>query len=178
MDARDERSTRTHGAAAGAPAPVDIAGDMGDQASRLQAAAEREAIEAALAGRVHGTDAVEDHGPYVDPLEGTDPLDDGDEASDDPLHGGGDLATDPMLSPASLVGEGAVALDEGTSVVDDVPARFEEDGDPDVDDDLLVAVDDETAAEDLDALLDVSGPAHDPDDPEDPDGYGVPPGAV
>lgn len=162
--------------------PDEVPGDMGDQASRLQAAAEREAIEAALAGRVHGTDAVEDRGPYVDPLEGRDPLDDGDEASDDPLHGGGDdLATsgpDAVLSPASLVGEEATALEEGTSVVDDVPLRFEDDGDPDVVDADLPPFDEETAAEDLDALVDVVEPTHDPDDPQDPDGYGVPPGTV
>lgn len=44
------------------PPPDEPAGDAGDQASRLQMAEEQEAIRAALAGRVHGTDALEDRG--------------------------------------------------------------------------------------------------------------------
>lgn len=54
-----------------------------------------------------------------------------------------------------------------------------EDTDPDADPDALdveIAPTDSSAeAEDLDALIDVLPPTHDPDDPSDPDGYGVPP---
>jgi len=42
-----------------AVADDEPAGDLGDQASRLQMLEEQEAIRAALAGDVHGTDAVE-----------------------------------------------------------------------------------------------------------------------
>jgi hypothetical protein len=72
------------------PAYDEPAGDSGDQASRLQALDEQEAIRAALAGRVDGTDALEGRGGEIEPLEGADPLDqDSDDASDDPVHGGG-----------------------------------------------------------------------------------------
>jgi hypothetical protein len=76
------------------PASDEPAGDTGDQASRLQAIDEQEAIRAALAGRVHGTDALADSGADTDELEGSDALDqDSDDASDDPVHRGG---TTPM----------------------------------------------------------------------------------
>jgi len=53
---------------------------------------------------------------------------------------------------------------------------LEELEDLDLLDEELGPLDDETAAEDLDALTDVFASTHDPDDPRDPDGYGVPPG--
>ena len=72
------------------PAYDAPAGDSGDQASRLQALEEQEAIRAALDGRVHGTDALEERVGVIEPLEGNDPLDqDSDDASDDPDHAGG-----------------------------------------------------------------------------------------
>jgi hypothetical protein len=42
-------------------------------------------------------------------------------------------------------------------------------------DEEILPVDSSTEAEDLDALTDALPPTHDPDDPQDPDGYGVPP---
>jgi len=177
------------------PAYDEPAGDVGDQASRLQMAQEQEAIAAALAGRVHGTDELVDRGAVIEPLEGSDALEgDSVEASDDPVHGGGisfadaegtasgltdDESLDPDLAMMGLEEDGAaMALDEGSSVEDDDAARaFEQDGDPDVLDEEIVSLDDdETAAEDLDALIDVMPLGHDLDDPLDPDGYGVPPG--
>lgn len=161
-------------------------GDLGDQASRLQMAEERAAIEAALAGRVRGTDALDDRSPVVDALEGPD-VQDGDavDASDDPVYGGGTPVTDPEqarldpetldldLAMTGLAEDGAaMAVDEGSSV-DDSGTSFELDGDPDVLDAELVP-DDESDAEDLDALVG-DELDHDPDDPLDPDGYGVPP---
>ena len=53
--------------------------------------------------------------------------------------------------------------------------QFEADGDPDITADDLSSVDDERSAEDVDALIDVLDLGHDLDDPQDPDGYGVPP---
>lgn len=44
-------------------------GDSADQASRLQMAEEQAAIQAALEGRVDGTDAIEDRGALIEPLE-------------------------------------------------------------------------------------------------------------
>jgi hypothetical protein len=169
------------------------AGDMGDQASRLQMAQEQEAIRAALAGRVRGTDAIEDRSPFIEPLEGLDPLEaDEVEASDDPVHGGGMALSDPEqamtlrdhtaagnpdLAMTGLADDGAaMAVEEGSSLGGDPAVRgFEDDGDPDVLGEELLPVDDVQAAEDLDALDDLHEPSHDPDDPQDPDGYGVPP---
>ena len=177
------------------PAVVDEpAGDQADQASRLQAYEEQTAIQAALDGEVHGTDAyVEDRPPEVDVLEGPEVLDaEGADASDDPVHGGGMPVTDPEeaaldeldddasapdLAMTGLAEDGAaMAVDEGGTLAEDSAASvFEADGDPDVLTEELVPVDAETAAEDLDALIDVLDLGHDLDDPQDPDGYGVPP---
>jgi hypothetical protein len=71
------------------------AGDIGDQAQRLQMAEEQEAIAAALAGSPRGSD--EDSGrrhPDLDLLEGEDPASDPSESdsSDDPTYGGGLVA--------------------------------------------------------------------------------------
>jgi hypothetical protein len=55
------------------PAFDEPAGDVADQASRLQMAQEREAIRAALAGRVKGADALDDRGAESEPTEGVDP---------------------------------------------------------------------------------------------------------
>jgi hypothetical protein len=163
--------------------PLDEpAGDMADQASRLQMAQEQEAIAAALAGRVRGTDALEDRGPFVDPLEGREPLDDADDASDDPVHGGGregSLAAELDHEVAITVPgvDSVVELDEGTTVDDDGALLLERDGDPDVLDEPsgpgatgLGSGDDDVAE-----LDDLATGTHDPDDPSDPDGYGVPP---
>ena len=177
------------------PPPDEPAGDAGDQASRLQMAEEQEAIRAALAGRVHGTDALEDRGVAIAPLEGPDVLDgDAVEASDDPVHAGGmpvtdlgearpdlEASVDIALSMTGLGEDGAaMALEEGSSVSGDAPPDADEldeatgaATDPGLDAELGPV--DPTAAEDLDALVDTVPPTHDPDDPEDPDGYGVPP---
>jgi hypothetical protein len=158
-------------------------------------AQEQEAIRAALAGRVRGTDAIEDRGPFIEPLEGLDPLEaDEAEASDDPVHGGGMPSTDPDqamtlgggtatgrsdLAVTAVAEDGAaMAVEEGSSLAGDPAVRgFEDDGDPDVLGDDLVALDD-LEARDLEAFIDLRQPTHDPDDPHDPDGYGVPPGSV
>lgn len=169
------------------PASDEPLGDIADQATRLQMAEEQAAIAAALAGRVHGTDALDDRSPVVDPLEGPELADgEGADASDDPVYGGGTSVTEPEqariaelldaeLSMTGLGDDGAVlAVDEG-STVEDTATGFELDGDPGVLDPELVPAD-ESDAEDLDALVgDDLG--HDLDDPLDPDGYGVPPAA-
>lgn len=173
------------------PAVDEPRGDQADQASRLQMEEEQAAIRAALAGDVHGTDAYEGPGQAVDVLEGPEPLDaEGADASDDPVYGGGMPATDPGETALATGADAdpdlamtgvaedasAYAVDEGGTVVDDGAApRFEEDGDPDILGEDLPSVDDESAAEDLDALIDVLDLGHDLDDPQDPDGYGVPP---
>lgn len=113
------------------PGPPDDepAGDLGDQASRLQMMEEQAAITAALAGDVHGTDALDRPALATEPLEGLDALDpETVESSDDPLHAGGMPATDPeqaVLARADrlaglppdafgLAEDGAaMALDEG-----------------------------------------------------------------
>ncbi len=80
-------------------APADEpAGDSGDQAQRLQMAEEQEAIAAALAGHPRGDDRITDRSAEVDLLEGQD-LPGGsieDEASDDPVFGGGEGASDSL----------------------------------------------------------------------------------
>ncbi|HEX6886717.1 MAG TPA: hypothetical protein VF143_01315 [Candidatus Nanopelagicales bacterium] len=106
----------------------------------------------------------------------------------------GDDALDGQLAMTGFAEDGAaVAIDEGGTLVDDSDAGTNGDGlggvddrvgsalaGTELDDELplleeLPPVDDETAAEDLDALIDVLDLGHDPDDPQDPDGYGVPP---
>jgi hypothetical protein len=106
----------------------------------------------------------------------------------------GDDALDGQLAMTGFAEDGAaVAIDEGGTLVDDLDAGTDGDGLGAVDEragsgltsaqlddevpllDELAPVDDETAAEDLDALIDVLDLGHDPDDPQDPDGYGVPP---
>ena len=173
--------------------PDEPTGDQADQASRLQMIQEQEAIQAALRGDVEGTDAYEDRVDVGEPLEGSDPIDaESADASDDPIHGGGM----PVEDPGEVMGAGsadewvgsdlaaidqpgagaAVAVDEGGTGTDDPDASpFESDGDPDFAGEELTPVDSESAAEDLDALIDVMDLGHDPDDPADPDGYGVPP---
>jgi hypothetical protein len=175
-------------------------GDMADQASRLQMEAEQAAIRAALAGDVRGTDALEGRSAVVEPLEGPDVLEgEAVDGSDDPVHGGGmpvtdpgeavlhdpgDDAGDPQLAMTGLAQDGAaVAIDEGGTLeeepgaagVDPMVGDLDAVGDdlPPVED--LPPVDDQAAAEDTDALIDVLDLGHDPDDPADPDGYGVPP---
>lgn len=80
---------------------------------------------------------------------------------------------DPDLVMTGLDEDGAAtAVDEG-STVDDAATPFEQDGDPaELDAELVPG--DEGDAEDLDALTG-TGLDHDLDDPQDPDGYGVPP---
>lgn len=172
--------------------PDEPRGDMADQASRLQMEEEQAAIDAALAGDVYGTDAIEDRPAEIDVLEGPE-VTEGDsvDASDDPVYGGGMPVTDPgeadleaanelIEGDASMTGlaeDGtATAVDEGGTLADGPSAPFESDGDPDfIEDDDLDPLDDERAAEDLDALIDVEDLGHDLDDPQNPDGYGVPP---
>jgi hypothetical protein len=180
--------------------PDEPVGDMADQAFRLQMAQEQAAIQAALAGDVEGTDAYEDRPAEIEPLEGPDLLDgEGVDGSDDPVHGGGtpvmdpsqaglhdpqDATLDPELSMTGLAEDGAaVAIDEGGTLAEEpTPAGIDPvAGDLDaLGDDLppledLPPVDDQAAAEDVDALIDGLDSGHDPDDPQDPDGYGVPP---
>ena len=54
-------------------------------------------------------------------------------------------------------------------------AAFEQDGDPDFAEDVPDRVGEGSPAEDEDALIDVLDLGHDLDDPQNPDGYGVPP---
>lgn len=174
------------------PATDEPRGDMADQASRLQMEEEQAAIDAALAGDVHGTDAIEDRSPVIDVLEGPDASDgESVDASDDPVYGGGMPVTDPGEADLESAGEliegdlsmtgvaedgTAMAVDEGGTVADSSAPAFESDGDPDfIAGDDLEPLDDESAAEDLDALIDVDDLGHDLDDPQNPDGYGVPP---
>ena len=79
------------------------AGDIGDQAQRLQMAEEQEAIAAALAGFPRGTDEDSVLLPSgLDLLEGEDPASDPSESdsSDDPTYGGG-LVAERDLSEAA-----------------------------------------------------------------------------
>lgn len=71
------------------------AGDIGDQAQRLQMAEEQEAIAAALAGSPRGSDEdLVRHHSDTELLEGEDPASDPSESdsSDDPTYGGGLVA--------------------------------------------------------------------------------------
>jgi|GEM_PF-2498297 len=80
-------------------------GDSGDQAQRLQAAEESEAIAAALAGSPRGTDFDSGRPARVELLEGEDPVLASSEAdsSDDPTYGGGDTTGhDPAEQAAAL----------------------------------------------------------------------------
>jgi len=104
------------------PGPIldEPTGDLGDQASRLQMAQEQEAIQAALSGRVRGTDALEERATTIEPLEGLDPLDRSEvESSDDPLHGGGMPVTDPEESQTSLNHEALTSDLAMTGVAED-----------------------------------------------------------
>ena len=141
------------------------AGDIGDQAQMLQMAEEQAAIQAALRGEVDGTDALEDRSTRIENLEGPEAVDaEGADASDDPVYAGGSIDGDPE-ELAAAEAEERVGMSAPDSDI--------------VDEDVLVEdiepVDASTEAEDLDALIDVLPPTHDPDDPQDPDGYGVPP---
>jgi hypothetical protein len=138
--------------------PDEPAGDMADQAFRLQMAQEQAAIRAALAGDVRGTDAYDDRPATIEPLEGPDVLDaDAVEGSDDPLHGGGTPITDP--GQATLHDPRDGSLDPELSMT-----GLAEDG-------AAIAIEEGGTLEAEDA----STLGHDPDDPQDPDGYGVPP---
>src|SRR3954447_19513606 len=104
------------------PGPIldEPTGDLGDQASRLQMAQEQEAIQAALSGRVRGTDALEERATTIEPLEGLDPLDRSEvESSDDPLHGGGMPVTDPEESQTFLNHEALTSDLAMTGVAED-----------------------------------------------------------
>jgi hypothetical protein len=141
------------------------AGDIGDQAQMLQMAEEQAAIEAALRGDVDGSDALDERATLIDNLEGPETIDaEGADSSDDPVYAGGDYSGDPEALAASEAQE-RVGMSAPDADADD--------------EDVLLAdiepVDDSTEAEDIDALIDVLPPTHDPDDPQDPDGYGVPP---
>src|SRR4051794_37564252 len=142
-------------------------------------AQEQEAIRAALSGRVRGTDALEERATTIEPLEGLDPLDRSEvESSDDPLHGGGMPVTDPEESQTSLNHEAltsdlamtGVAEDGAWMAIDEGGSAEEASGEPgleeledlDLLDEELGPLDDETAAEDLDALTDVFASTHDP----------------
>ncbi len=142
------------------------AGDIGDQTQMLQMAEEQAAIQAALRGDVDGTDAI-DRDPIIDSLEGPEAVDgEGADASDDPVYGGGMRDGDPEeLAAADAEERVGMSAPDADPVAEDV---LIEDIEP---------VDSSTEAEDLDALIDVLPPTHDPDDPQDPDGYGVPPAA-
>jgi hypothetical protein len=83
----------------------DVRGDLADQADATIAAAEQEAIRAALAGR----DIEQDRGDAARPDRVADEpsldLGDGDD-SDDPVHDGGDdIATSSSGAPAEPVDE-------------------------------------------------------------------------
>lgn len=142
------------------------AGDIADQAQLLQMAEEQAAIEAALRGDVDGTDAI-DRSAVIENLEGPEAIDaDSADSSDDPVYAGGPLEGDPEeLAAAEAEGRVGMSAPDADAAEDDV---LLEDIEP---------VDSSTEAEDLDALVDVLPPTHDPDDPQDPDGYGVPPAA-
>jgi hypothetical protein len=131
---------------------------MADQAFRLQMAQEQAAIQAALAGDVEGTDAYDDRPAEIEPLEGPDLLDgEAVDGSDDPVHGGGTPVTDPGQS--GLHEPQDAMLDPQLSMT-----GLAEDG-------AAVAIDEGGTLETEDA----TGLGHDLDDPQDPDGYGVPP---
>ena len=145
----------------------DQPGDQGDQASRLQLENEESVGRAARAGHVFGSDSYEVHPRTVGALDLDPEVDDG---SDDPVYGGGRSVTDGPTEARSLAMTGLT--EDGAAML------VEEAGDlVDLDEDDLAHEPDETAAEDLDALIDVFDPGHDPDDLGDPDGYGVPPAA-
>lgn len=116
-----------------APAEDEPAGDIGDQAARLQMMEEQEAIQAALRGDVRGDDSLDDRSATgVDPLEGPDLVDpEALDASDDPVYGGGQ----PMGEPEEPLEDEARALvdaqtgdpglgmeDAGGFAVEEVPA--------------------------------------------------------
>ena len=86
--------------------PDEPAGDLADQASRLQMAEEQAAIRAALAGDVHAGDEYGDRPAVIDVLEGPD-VTEGDsvDASDDPVYGGGMPVTDPGEADLESAGE-------------------------------------------------------------------------
>lgn len=176
-------------------------GDQADQASRLQMLEEQAAIQAALAGNVEGTDALDDRWEVGDALEGPDPLDGTEvDGSDDPVYGGGMPVLDPSEAGTATPGDDSLdaelgvargdddtvfAVDEGGTNADDEDGAtlLDDDDDAALDFDLdetepldeLLPPDEEAAAEDLDALISVSPLGHDLDDPQNPDGYGVPP---
>ena len=81
--------------------PDEPAGDLADQASRLQMAEEQEAIRAALAGDVHASDEYEDRPAAIDVLEGPD-VTEGDsvDASDDPV----EASENPKAPPTTKQG--------------------------------------------------------------------------
>jgi len=149
--------------------PTDEArGDLGDQASRLQME-EEQAANARLDERVYGNDSsvdlVTNEEMDLDPK-----VVDG---SDDPVFGGGMPFTDPEEAAFSSSRDELLERELAMTGLDEDGAAMIVDEEASED---LLSVDDETAAEDIDALIDVFDVGHDPDDPLDPDGYGVPPG--
>lgn len=98
----------------------EVSGDLADQADATIAAAEQEAIQAALAGR----DIEQDRGDAARPdrVEDEPVLDLGDgDDSDDPAHDGGDdVATTSSGAPEEPVDDVArTVLDEDEDEVDD-----------------------------------------------------------
>jgi hypothetical protein len=104
----------------------DVRGDLADQADATIAAAEQEAIRAALAGREIEQDRGDAARPDRVEQEPTLDLGDGDD-SDDPVNDGGDdLATSSSGAPSEPVddlireAEDGIDLDpEGSSLVDE-----------------------------------------------------------
>lgn len=77
---------------------ADVPGDAADQAERLAMVMEAEAIRSALHGTAHGEGSLEGWELPLEDLEETVSMEDADDASDDPLHGGG-FETAPWVSP-------------------------------------------------------------------------------
>lgn len=116
-----------------APAQDEPAGDIGDQAARLQMMEEQEAIQAALRGDVRGDDSLDDRSATgVDPLEGPELVGpDALDASDDPVYGGRQPLgepEEPLESEARALvdtqtGDAGLGIeDAGGFAVEEVPA--------------------------------------------------------
>lgn len=119
--------------ASGEYEPSDARGDSGDQAQDLRSSMELEAIDAARAGRPHGTDEL-DRGAFSEQLEGPD-IEDGlleGDASDDPVYGGDDVTgVEPPRELVLLAEEDDSLTEEELEVADSV------------DEDATVSVDDD-----------------------------------
>jgi hypothetical protein len=83
----------------------DVHGDLADQADSMIAAAEQEAIRAALVGSAIDQDRGD--GARPDRVEDEPALDlgDGDDSDDPAHHGGDDVSTSPAGAPADPIDE-------------------------------------------------------------------------